>query len=222
MFVLRAVALACLFVLGALPATAQELSRYRDFQLESSVAAVLTSSGASASQVQSMHERPGRIQELEWHPPYVAAGTRVDPLDSVTFGFYDDKLYQMVVTYDRERMTGLTDRDVIEALSSTYGAPQRTTRPARQLRVEERLTYVTVLAQWISPTTELTLTRDVDSPQFQLLLSAKPLAVRARAAIKEAVRLDVQDAPGLARAKVRQDALDAEQARKKNRAAFRP
>ena len=174
---------------------------------------------ARAAQTPVRHPATSR---RTWYPPYVAAGTRIDPLDSITFGFYDDKLYQMVVTYDRERMTGLTDRDVIEAISSTYGAPLQTTRSARQLRVEERLTYVTVLAQWTSPTTELTLTRDVDSPQFQLLLSATPLAVRARAAITEAVRLDVEEAPGRARAKVRQDALDAEQARRKNRAAFRP
>ena len=44
-------------------------------------------------------------------------------MHDVQFSFYDDQLYQVVVSYDRERMEGLTDADVVESLSATYGVP---------------------------------------------------------------------------------------------------
>ena len=64
--------------------------------------------------------------------------------------------------------------------------------------------------------------RDTDSPQFQLVLVAKALAAEARLAIKDSVRLDLQEAPGLERAQAEQDALKVEKARLENRALFRP
>jgi hypothetical protein len=34
-----------------------------------------------------------------------------------------DQLYQVLVTYERSRVEGLTDADLIESLSTVYGAP---------------------------------------------------------------------------------------------------
>src|SRR4030095_202660 len=50
--------------------SAQELSRYRGYALESSVETVVASIGARAGQAQTLHERPAKIQELEWRAPY--------------------------------------------------------------------------------------------------------------------------------------------------------
>ena len=46
--------------------SAQELSRYRAYILESSLESVISVSGARAADVKTLHERPAKIQELEW------------------------------------------------------------------------------------------------------------------------------------------------------------
>ena len=46
-----------------------------------------------------------------------------DPVQQIVFSFYNDQLFKLVVNYDRQRTDGLTDADMIEALSSWYGPP---------------------------------------------------------------------------------------------------
>jgi hypothetical protein len=223
MRVVRIVAVtSVLALIGAAPSMAQDMARYRDYQLESTVAAVVAISGEGASEVESLHDRPGHLQRLEWHAPYVSSEGRVDALERIVFDFYEGKLYRMVVTYDRDSMAGLTDRDVVDALSPMYGTPRRAARTPRPIQQDDGYTYATVLAQWIGPTSEITLTRGVDTLEFQLVMLATRTAALARASIKESLRLDLEEAPGRERAKARQVAHDAEQARQKNKAAFRP
>ena len=68
----RALAIASVVVLGTHPVAAQDLSHYRAYTLESSVAEVVTISEARDADVKSLHERPARIQQLEWRPRSVA------------------------------------------------------------------------------------------------------------------------------------------------------
>ena len=108
MFVL---ALASIAVLSGSPLGAQELSRYRDDALESSVASVATISKARQSEIRTLYEQPARIQQLEWRAPYVPLGTEMaDPVHDVMFHFCDDQLYQVTVNYDLDRLEGLTNR----------------------------------------------------------------------------------------------------------------
>jgi hypothetical protein len=218
---LCAIALVSLLALDARIAMAQDLSRYRDYALGSSVTAIVTASAARATDVKSLHERPALIQELDWHALYLATRDRVDSVDRVLFNFYNDKLYQIVVTYDRDRMAGLTDADVVAAVSSTYGAPELAVRAA-VAKKDDPFAPSIMVAQWSDAASQLTLTRDVYSRQFQLVLVGKALAEQARLAIKDSVRLDKQDAPGLEREQAAEDALKVETARLANRAAFRP
>jgi len=218
---LCAIALVSLLALDARIAMAQDLSRYRDYALGSSVTAIVTASAARATDVKSLHERPALIQELDWHALYLATRDRVDSVDRVLFNFYNDKLYQIVVTYDRDRMAGLTDADVVAAVSSTYGAPELAVRAA-VAKKDDPFAPSIMVAQWSDAASQLTLTRDVYSRQFQLVLVGKALAEQARLAIKDSVRLDRQDAPGLEREQAAEDALKVEKARLANRAAFRP
>ena len=107
----RALAIASVVVLGAHPVAAQDLSGYRAYTLESSVAAVATISKTQDSDVRSLHVRPARIQELKWDSPYTLRGAEgVDPVQDIIFRFYNGALYQLVVTYDRERMEELAAR----------------------------------------------------------------------------------------------------------------
>jgi hypothetical protein len=225
----RVVAIAALgVVLGGQPVVAQAPFRYRAYALESSIASVVTISGTRDTDVKTLHERPARIQELDWRAPYVQAGSEMaDPVRDVRFSFYDGQLYQVLVTYDRDRMDGLTNDDVIESLSATYGVPLlRNARIAQGAVPADVGASSTVVAQWEDAASLLTLTRDTYSPQFQLVLISKTLNPRARAAIKEAVRLDTQEAPQRELNQRKKDVADArvagQKARVINKAAFKP
>ena len=111
-------------ILSGQTVSAQDLLRYRDFVLESSVDTVAAVTGVRATEAQTLHERPAKIQELQWRAPYVnPASATADPVRDVAFAFFNDALYQVVVTYNRDRTEGLTNDDIIESLSASYGAP---------------------------------------------------------------------------------------------------
>jgi hypothetical protein len=226
----RAAALAFVaFVLGAHPLFAQEPFRYREFALGTSLASVVTISGARESEGRTLHVRPATIQELEWRTRYARPGTPlVDPVHDVLFSFCDNQLYRLVVTYDRDRMEGLTDDDVIASLSATYGVPLlRNASTARRAMQTDLAAGTMIVAQWEDAASLLTLRRGTySSPQYQLELISKTLDARARAAIKEALRLDTQEAPQRERDQRTKEVADArvasEKARVVNKAAFRP
>ena len=88
-------------VLGeARAASAQDLSRYREYTLGASLDAVLSASGAQPLGVKTLSAQPAKLQRLEWFAPY--GGGRdgpADPVRSIAFSFIDDRLYEMAITY---------------------------------------------------------------------------------------------------------------------------
>ena len=97
---------------------------------------------------------------------------------------------------------------------------------APRFSVSDAAGDVIVVAQWDDAGSLLTLTRGVYTDQFQLVLISKRLNARAADAIKEALRLDTQEAPQHERDQRSQEAADTkiatERARVVNKAAFRP
>lgn len=214
--------------LCAITVSAQELSRYRDYTLESTVAAVVAASGARASDTTTAHERPAVIQELVWRAPYVRAEDGdADSVRDIVFSFVDDQLYRVKVTYERDRMEGLTNEDVVTAVSATYGmAPLPQVRTVDGTRESDDYVDKAVVAQWEDPASLLTLTRGTYLPQYQLTLTSKALDDQANAAIAEAVRLDAEERPQReldARTKAATDAREAaKKARVVNKGVFKP
>ena len=215
-------------VLYAEPLVAQTAFQYREYALGSSVASVVKISRTREDATKTLHERPARIQEHDWRAPYVSSGAeQADPVRDVLFSFVDDQLYQVVVTYDRDRMEGLTNEDVIASISAIYGVPLlRHARAAQASRVAEPPSEATIVSQWEDGASLLTLRKDTYSPQYQLVLISKTLQPRALAAIREARRLDTQEAPQRERDQRTQDVADArvasQKARVVNKAAFKP
>src|ERR1039458_3817938 len=111
------------FVLGTMSAATLEkdLSKYRNFQLGTDLAAIAKQVGASPSQATVVHRRPALIQELEWRPQTLGSASQTEAAKDVVFSFYDGALYRIVVSYDRYQTEGLTVNDFIDALSATYG-----------------------------------------------------------------------------------------------------
>ena len=223
----RPLVIAVGLILSVQLASAQDMSRYRAYALESSLDAVIATSGARGADAKTLHQRPATIQELQWRAPYVSSGdTLADPVREIAFTFYNDALYQVVVNYDRDRTEGLTNKDILDALSATYGVPALASARTRTSPPAEAFPDGIVLARWETAESLVTLIRGSDTPEFQLILISKPLSTRARSAIREAIRLDAIEAPRRESEQRKKEAGDASAARDKtrvtNKAAFRP
>ena len=223
----RRLVIAASLILSGQMASAQDVARYRAYALESSVASVVEASGARSADAKTLHARPATIQELQWRAPYVTTtDTMADPVREIAFTFYNDALYQVVVNYDRARTEGLTDKDILDALTATYGAPVSPTAKTRTTPPADAFSDSIVLARWETAESLVTLVRGSYPPEFQLILMSKPLGTLAQTAIREAVRLDALDAPRRESDLRKKEAGDANAARDKtrttNKEAFRP
>ena len=206
-----------------------DLTRYRGYVLQGNLASVAKAGGIRATDAKTLHERPARIQQIEWRAPYVSAGMALaDPVRDVVFSFSDDQLFRIVVRYERDRMEGLTNDDVIESLVGIYGVPVLSSaRTSGGAAIDvDAPRDTTVVARWEDPSSSVTLFRGTYSPEFQLVLISKALNARAGNARDEAVRLDTQEAPQREIDQRNKDAANAraaqEKARAANKAAFRP
>lgn len=212
-------------------ASAQELENYRAFRLGSSVTTVSSLTGARASDLRIVHERPALLQNLSWRPRF-SAGTPIpnpDPVDEIVFSFYNDQLFKIDVRYDNSRTAGMTRDDIIAALSSNYGAPTRTasTRAARPTaRSYEDYDALALVAEWQRGQTKATLSQATYGSTFSLLIVAVPVDALARTARDAAVILDAREAPAREAARVKKEEEDAraerERARAANKETFRP
>jgi len=206
---------------------AQDFSRYREFRLGTSLSAVAKQADVEPSEARMIHKRPAVVQELEWRPQgFLSSTPQVDPVSEVLFSFYNGELFRMVVNYDRHRTEGLTDEDMVEAISAKYGTA---TRPEAKILFSSFQVYndsEKVIARWEDPQYSFDLFRSSYQPTFGMLVLSKQLDGLARAAIVEAIRLDEQEAPQreIQRQKQEDEANRVEQdaARLVNKAAFRP
>jgi hypothetical protein len=146
----------------------------------------------------------------------------------MVFSFYNDELFRIVVTYDREKVKGLTEKDLIDGISATYGSG--TTPAATITRSPFGQTYREdpdkVLARWEDGQYSFNLIRSSYGATFGMVIFSKQLDASAQAAVSEAVRLDKQEAPQRELDRQKQQEADAvvaqEKARVANKPRFRP
>jgi hypothetical protein len=218
-------------VLCTLPLQGQkDRSRYRDFRLGSDLPSVSAVAGVAASEARIIHRRPALIQELDWRPPYFLTGSTApqnDPVRQIVFSFYDDQLSKMVVDYDQLRTAGLTDADMIDAISASYGpALKPASKKARTVAAPVEDPSVTPIARWGDADYSVVLYRSSYASAFRIVVTSPRLAALARAADARAIRMDDLEAPQREIARQKKEAEDTrlsqEKARLANKAAFRP
>ena len=220
-------------VLGTHAVDAQSLARYRDFELGSNLASISSLTSVAGSEAKTIHQRPAVLQDLEWRlSPWVAgsATTSMDPVEQIVFSFYNDRLFRVVVDYEHNRTTGMTNADLIEALTAVYGAPAaRTARPARPARMTSQVEAASgsPVAQWRDPSHIVVLYRTSSYlGSFRLIVIDTALDALAQKATIQAVRLDAQVAPRRDASRLKQEQDEgraaAERARIANKKAFRP
>ncbi len=202
--------------------------RYRDFQLGGDLPSISALTAVPVSEAVAIHTRPALMQELRWQRPYSSTITpsQTDSVKQIMFSFYNDQLSKMVVDYDHERTTGLTDADLIDAISVDYGprvkAGARTGR-GTLTRVEEE--SGTLVARWAGADYAVALYRGYSS-DVRLIVASPRLDALARTAGAQASRLDDREAPQREIARQKKETEDTrasqEKSRVANKAAFRP
>jgi hypothetical protein len=204
---------------------AGDLSKYRDFQLGTDLAAVAKQIGASPSQAKTIHSRPAVIQELQWRPQPLGPSAGTEPAQEVAFSFCDGELFRIEVNYDRHATEGLTSNDIVETLSATYGTAAKPTASAKDPK-DPYIDQEEVLARWQDPQYRFELIRSSYGPSFHLVGVLKKLEAPVQAAILEAKRLDDQEAPQRDAARIASEEevtkAKLEKARLVNKPNFRP
>ena len=205
-----------------------DLSRYREFQFGMNLLAIAKQADRQPSEARVIHQRPAVIQELEWRPSRsTGSSPQGDPVKEVLFSFYNSELFRMVVNYDQQKTEGLTDEDMIEAISAKYGTA---TRPDAKIILFSSLQVYNdsekVIARWEDSQYSFNLFRSSYQPTFGILVLSKRLDALAGAAIVEAIRLDEQEAPEreIERQRKQHEENHAapDQARLVNKPSFRP
>jgi hypothetical protein len=218
---------ACLVAVSVLPVSAQDRSRYRDYQIGADLRAIAEQSGLVPPIARIIAREPAGLQELEWRPQYVRGATQpTEAVGRVTFGFYNDQLFRIVIDYQRLRTEGMTEADMVEAIAEIYGAPSRRVVAAAAVteRTGEGADFM--VAVWEDADYSVTLLRMPDSSAFRMIVASTRLATLAQAAGAAAVQLDVHEAPQLDVPARRTEDEDGhsmqEKARLTNKAAFKP
>jgi hypothetical protein len=175
---------------------AQDLRGYRGFQFGTNLVAVANQTDMKPSEAKLLHQRPAMIQELWWHHPLGSSRLAMDPVREVVFSFYNGELFRMVINYDQDRTDGLTDEDMIEAISAKCGIAARPV--AAVVLFSSSQVYndsQKVIARWEDEQYSFNLFRHSYQPTFGMVAFSKQLDNLAQAAVVEAFRLDKQDAP---------------------------
>ena len=206
--------------------TAQDLSKYRDFQFGMRLESVARQIHMDASAAKTTHQRPAVIQTLQWDQSYSAPAAEDRSLRSIRFDFYNGELFKMVVWYDPVRIEGLTTEDMVDAISAIYGPA---TNPERTIAVSAFSAYQDkqrVLACWEDAQYSYNLFRSPYGNAFGLIAISKQLDLVVADASREGDRLDKLEAPGkelARRVKQEEDTRVAqEKARLISKPKFRP
>jgi hypothetical protein len=203
--------------------------RYRDFQLGRDLPSISALTGVALSEARTLHRRPAMMQELRWQRPYSSSDPTIpqtEPVKQIVFSFYNDQLSKLVVDYDHDRTAGMTDADLIDAISTEYGPrlkPGARTGGSVVTRAEAE--SGTPVARWAGADYSVVLYRGYTS-DFRLIVASPRLEALARAADVQATRLDDREAPSRELARQKKETEDArasqEKSRIANKAAFRP
>ena len=212
-----------LILLSAPLVFGQDLSKYRTFSLGTSLAELTKQVGPYSHWTTLIHQRPAAIQELTfWTLNSSRSPVGVEPVSQILFSFYDGELYRIVVTYDRDATRGLTDDDMVQAVSARYGAATRLYPEINLPTYDVFASTETVIARWEDSQNSVNLFRSSNQSPFLLAIFSKRLDARAKAAIIESEKLDKQEAPQVEIGRLKKEADELAIVRQINQKTFRP
>jgi hypothetical protein len=217
-----------IFIVGALLLTptairAQDYSSYRGYSLGAGLATVLKQTDQKLADVNVAHAGPSPIQELTWWPANLRGTSyRSNNVEQILFSFHDGKLYKMSVTYDQGSTEGLTSADLMNSISTKYGAPTSVAPVADSASKETYDAKGKLVASWEDAHYSFNLVRSSFTDRFGLIIYSKQANAEAELAIAEALILEKQNGPKRAAELEKKQTDDLEVARQKNQKSFRP
>jgi hypothetical protein len=197
--------------------------------LGANLATVAAQAAVPISAAEVIHQLPALMTDLKWSAPYSSPSgpnPSTDPVQDMRFSFYEDQLFRIVIDYSRERTEGMTDADLIEGISATYGAVSK--QPQKPLSLSSQLAQDTgrAVAAWGRADASAILYRQPYEAGFRLIVTSTRLDTLARTAAARATRLEELGGPAKEAARVKKEAeelrLSREKARLANKAAFKP
>lgn len=219
--------LTCTLLLCADGAGAEMVfSHYRGVSLGDPVQLVVDRLGANLADVATVHLRPALIQRLTYRPRRFVSGLTLEPdaLAEMVLTFHVGRLARIAVSYDRDRTAGLTDADLLTALSATYGTSMLTSTPPPAM--PSAAVEAEPIGRWGDTDTLVVLRREAYSSRVGLTITAIESDRAMQAAVADSLRLDAREAP--ARDAARRDeaakaaSARADTIRQANKATFTP
>jgi len=211
-----------LVLLSAPILSGQNLSTYRKFSLGASLANISKQVGQDPGQANLIHQRPAIIQQLMYWPiPTLSYAPQAESVSQILFSFYDGELYKIAITYDGEATHGLTDADVVQAISARYGTATRFYPEIELPTNDQYAPKQRVVARWEDSGTSADLSRSETLNSFELDVFSKTLDTKAQAATAESLKLEKQEAPQREIDRQKSEADKLETARQKNVKDFR-
>ncbi len=227
-----------MILLSAPLISGQDLSKYRTFSLGTSLAELSKQVGPYSHTTTLIQQHPAVIQELTFWTFNSSSG-RVDPFSQILFSFYNGELYRIVVTYEQDATAGLTEDDMVRAMSVRYGTATKAATeinffPTNYLdsSTDKVISFFPtsepyrladgVIARWEDSQNAVSLLRSSNPTSFRLAISSKRLDAQAEAAIIESVRLENEEASRKEIARVTKEAEGLATTRQANLKAFRP
>jgi hypothetical protein len=203
-----------------------DLASYRNFRLGMSIVEVAKQAEIAGPEAKLISGRPERIEELDWRikwtPPSVA---RSYPFEELLFSFYNGELFEINLAYDPDQTRGLTDADMIEAISGVYGSGTKPVAVEMAFNSGYSRT-VKVIARWEDVQSVLNLVRLPYDAGFGIVMSSSSVKAMAERAILESERLDRVEAPqrelALRAKQLANTQASDEKARVLNKPGFRP
>jgi len=158
---------------------------------------------------------------MEWWPVAVNFLSKPEPVQKVVFSFYNRTLYKIVATYDSDATAGLTNADMIGAISASYGPA---THGASATQTTANAPYGTseAVAQWEDAKYSVSLSRESFLNAFTLVVLTKQMNAQAEASVAEAAAQARADAPQNAIDQSKKAAEEMETQRQANLKTFRP
>jgi len=219
---LRSIAIAALVVATSAPmAAAQGRAQYRTYAMGESLQAISRQIGQPVMDATSTPAAPGAVQELRWHARYVRRGTPPsgDPVDRLVFSFYEHRLFRIVIDYAPDRTEGMTESDLVAAVSAIYGAPVRRTLVSGGGVAAPVRTAETVVAQWTRGDQSVALLALQGETAFRLIVVSSALETLARASGAREAPVDRPDWPSIEAARARTAIVGVEPLRQLTRRA---
>jgi hypothetical protein len=201
----------------------QDLSKYRDFRLGMSLPELSSQVDLRPLRTKLIQKHPAVIQELTcWPGGFADYSRQTDSVWQIFVSFYKGKLFRILVTYDQDATRGLTAEDMVEVISTKYGAA---TKPVGEISFPTNELYRSaqkVLARWEDSDYSINLVRSRVLNSFALVMFSKRLDAQAEAAIAKSLNMDGPEDPQKEIDRQNKENDDLEAARQKNRKIFHP